>query len=101
MGQKYLSSKALRCTFFEERENSCSSKFLQLLLLDRVKARCSKNRAAQGFHYINSFISNFLDPIQKRAFARSMQLEAMYLEALLYAKLLKSSCGRTVLISIL
>ena len=50
----------------------------------RVKARWSKNRAAQGFHYINSFSSNFLDPIQKCAPARSVQLEAVYLEALLY-----------------
>ena len=32
-------SKALRSTFFGERENSCSSKFVQLLLLNRVKAR--------------------------------------------------------------
>ena len=31
----------------------------------------------------------FLDPIQKRAPARSVQLEAVYLEALLYFKILK------------
>ena len=31
-----------------------------------------------------SRFSNFLDPIQKRAPARSVQLEAVYLEALLY-----------------
>ena len=43
-----------------------------------------KNCAAQGFHYINLFISNVLDLIQKRAPARSVQLEAVYLEALLY-----------------
>ena len=58
-------SKALRCTFFGERKNSCSSKFVQLLLLNRVKARWSKKRAAQGFHYINSFISNFFGPNSK------------------------------------
>jgi hypothetical protein len=29
-------------------------------------------------------ISNFLDPIQKRALSKSVQLEAVYLEALLY-----------------
>ena len=34
-------------------------KFVQLLLLNRVKAKGSKNCAAQGFHYINSFISFF------------------------------------------
>ena len=44
--------------FFWERKNLCSSKFVQLLLLNRAKARWSENRAAQGFHYINSFISN-------------------------------------------
>ena len=77
-------SKALRCTFLGERKNSCSSKLVQLLLLNRVKARWSKNRAAQGFHYINSFSTIFLDSIQKRAPARSVQLETVYLEALLY-----------------
>ena len=69
---------------FWEWKNSCSSKFVQLELLDKAKAKSSKNRAAQGFHYINSCISNFLDPIQKRALSRSVQLEAVYLEALLY-----------------
>ena len=58
-------SKALRCTFFGERKNSCSSKFVQLLLLNRVKARWSENRAAQGFHFINLFISNFFGPNSK------------------------------------
>ena len=58
-------SKALRCMFFGERKNSCSSKVVQLLLLIRVKARWSKNCAAQGFHYINSFISNFFGPNSK------------------------------------
>ena len=37
-------------------------KFVQLLLLNRVKARWSENRAAQGFHFINSFISNYFGP---------------------------------------
>ena len=50
-------SKALRYTFWGERKKSCSSKFVQLLLLNKVKARWSKNCTAQGFHYINSFIS--------------------------------------------
>jgi hypothetical protein len=58
-------SKALRCTFLGESKNSCSSKFVQLLLLNRVKARWSENRAAQGFHYINSFISIFFGPNSK------------------------------------
>ena len=38
---------------------------MQLLLLNRVKARWSENRAAQGFHFINSFISNFFGPNSK------------------------------------
>ena len=40
-------------------------KFVQLLLLNKVKARWSENRAAQGFHFINSFISNFFGPNSK------------------------------------
>ena len=58
-------SKALRCTFFGEWKNSCSSKFVQLELLNKAKTRTSKNRAAQGFHYINSCISNFFGPYSK------------------------------------
>ena len=51
--------------FWGKEENSCSSKFVQLLLLNRAKARWSKNRAAQGFHWINSFISIFFWPNSK------------------------------------
>ena len=40
-------------------------KFVQLLLLNRVKAKWSKNRAAQGFYYINSFSSNIFGPYSK------------------------------------
>ena len=83
---KNTDSKALRCTVFRERKNSCSSKFVQLLLPNRVKARGSKNRAAQGFYYIRSS-QIFLDTIQKRAPARFVQLEAVYHEALLYQNL--------------
>ena len=39
-------SKVLRCTFFGEWKNSFSSKFVQLELLNKAKARTSKNRAA-------------------------------------------------------
>ena len=38
-----------------------------------AKVKMIQKRASQGF----------LDPIQKRALSRSVQLEAMYLEALL------------------
>ena len=50
---------------FGERKNLCSSKSVQLLLLNRAKTRLSENRAAQGFHYINSFISNIFGPNSK------------------------------------
>ena len=55
----------LRSAFFGERKNSCSSKFEQLLLLTRMKAKCSENRAAQGFYHINLFSSNFFGPNSK------------------------------------
>ena len=48
-----------------ERKKSSSSKFVQFLLLDRVKARWPEKHAAQGFHFINSFISNFFGPNSK------------------------------------
>ena len=41
-----------------------------------AKVKMIQKRASQGF----------LDPIQKRALSRSVQLEAVYLEALLYAR---------------
>ena len=52
--------------------------------LNKANARTSKKRAAQGFHYINSCLSIFFDPIQKCTLSRSVQLEAVYFEALLY-----------------
>ena len=42
-------SKALRCTFFGERKNLCSSTFVQLLLLNRVKAKWSKKPCCSKF----------------------------------------------------
>ena len=42
---KMIYSKALRCTFFGEWKNSLSSKFVQLELLNKAKARTSKIRA--------------------------------------------------------
>ena len=59
-------SKALRCMFFGTTKNPCSSKFVQVELLNRVRERSSKNCAAEGFHYIN--------PIRKRASARPCSL---------------------------
>ena len=60
-----LYRKALRCTFFGEWKNSCSSKFVQLKLLNKAIARTWKNRAAQGFYYINSCISKIFGPYSK------------------------------------
>ena len=62
---KMIYSKALRCMFFGEWKNSCSSKFVQLELLNKAKTRSSKNRAVQDFHYINSCISNCFGPYLK------------------------------------
>ena len=42
---KMIYSKALRYTFFGEWKNSLSSKFVQLELLNKAKAKTSKNRA--------------------------------------------------------
>ena len=38
----------------------------------------------KGFYYINSFSPNIFGPNQKPGPGRSVQLEAVYLEALLY-----------------
>ena len=43
----------------------------------------SKKRASQATIYQKRASQGFLDPIQKRALSRSVQLEAVYLEALL------------------
>ena len=47
LGKDY--SKALRCTFFGDRKNSCSSKFVQLLLLNRVKDKMIKKSCCSRF----------------------------------------------------
>ena len=46
-------SRALIWTFWGEWKNLCSSKFVQLELLNKAKARSSKKRAVLGFHYIS------------------------------------------------
>ena len=58
-------SKALRCTFFGERKNSCSSNFVQLFLLNRMKAWWIRKPCSSRFHFINSFISNSFGPNSK------------------------------------
>ena len=42
----YKYNKALKCIFFGEWKHLCSSKFMQLELLNKTKARTSKNSAA-------------------------------------------------------
>ena len=48
-------SKALRCTFFWEWKNSCSSKFVQLELLNEAKSRTSKKLCSLRFS-LNKFM---------------------------------------------
>ena len=43
---KFKYSKALRCSFLGEWKKLCSSKFVQLELLNKAIARTLKNRAA-------------------------------------------------------
>ena len=50
----------LKLGAWEQRFN-----FVQLELLNRVSVRSSKNRAAQGFQYINLCISSIFGPNQK------------------------------------
>ena len=44
------SPEGLSCTLFGEWKNPCSSKFMQLELLNKANARTWKKRASQGFH---------------------------------------------------
>ena len=53
------------CKIVQNRAKSCQNR--------AAKVKMIQKRASQGF----------LDPIQKRALSRSVQLEAVYLEALL------------------
>ena len=46
-------------------KNSCSSNSCNFCYLIGWKGRWSKNRAAQGFYYINSFSSNIFGPYSK------------------------------------
>ena len=58
-------SKALRWTFFWERKNSCSSKLVQLLLLNRVKTKRSKKPCCSRFS-LHKFVQiNFFGPNSK------------------------------------
>ena len=50
----------------------------------KILGKKSKIRASQVKFTKKRVSQNFLDPIQKRALSRSVQLEAVYLEALLY-----------------
>jgi hypothetical protein len=49
-----------------------------------IKIRASQKNVHLKYQFIKKRASQgFLDPIQKRALSRSVQLEAVYLEALL------------------
>ena len=58
-------SKAFRCTFIGTRKNPCSSKVVQLELLNKAKARTSKNRAALRFSLHKFVHLNFFGPYSK------------------------------------
>ena len=54
-----------------------------------IKIRASQKNMHLKYQFIKKRASQgFLDPIQKRALSRSVQLEAVYLEALLYQKII-------------
>ena len=61
--------RAKSCKIVQDRAKSC-----KIMQNRAAKVKMIQKRASQGF----------LDPIQKRALSRSVQLEAVYLEALLY-----------------
>ena len=63
--------RAKSCKIVQDRAKSC-----KIMQNRAAKVKTIQKRASQGF----------LDPIQKRALSRSVQLEAVYLEALLYSK---------------
>ena len=63
--------RAKSCKIVQDRAKSC-----KIMQNRAAKVKTIQKRASQGF----------LDPIQKRALSRSVQLEAVYLEALLYLK---------------
>ena len=52
--------------FLGDWKKMCSSKFMQLELLNKAKVRTSKKCIAEGFYYINWFTSNFLGPFSKK-----------------------------------
>ena len=56
--------------------------------LTKKRAKKVQKSAETGIKVQKRCISNFLDPIQKRASSRSLQLEAVQLKALLYFTIL-------------
>ena len=67
--------RAKSCKIMQNRAKSCQNR--------AAKVKMIQKRASQGF----------LDPIQKRALYRSVQLEAVYLKALLYYKVVLNTCS--------
>ena len=58
--------------------------FYFILKSRKISSKIVQNRAAKVKMIQKRASQGFLDPIQKRALSRSVQLEAVYLEALLY-----------------
>ena len=71
---------ASRCMFFGEWKKPFGSKFmhLELLLIRHKKKLYSLRFSLHEFLHLK-----FLDPIQNRALSRYVQLQDVYLEALL------------------
>ena len=80
---KNMQKRAKTCKNVQKRAKTCKNVHLKYLFI--------KKRAPQGLIYqktcknVQKRVSQmFLDPFQKRALSRSVHLEAVYLEALLY-----------------
>ena len=69
--QKTCRNEQKTCKNVQKRAKTCKNVQKRAANVDLIK-----KRASQGF----------LDPIQNRALSRSVQLKAVYLEALLYSK---------------
>ena len=82
MAHKVVYSKALRCTFFGNRKTCVAQNLRNMSYLIREEQEHQKIVQLKVFT-IQFHASQFLDPFQKRAFSWSVQLEAVYLEALL------------------
>ena len=76
-------SKALRCTFFGKEKTRAAQNLCNFCYLIEWRQEDQKTVLLKVFTMQICSTQIVLDPIQKPAPARSVQLEAVYLEALL------------------